>query len=748
MLTRWIVLISLLVPTLAQAAASIVPAFGLISSAGSASISASKQGTNTLEVKGTGGVTISLTKPSSKPTITIGIASDSSIVRTSGVQSIGDIKTFTSQVKAPDILMTGVLGPWVDARAYATLADANTAAVNAGKQLVVSTIYTTVPTTLTANVKIIPGGQLNGSGTVTISGDFEGHTDCFGANQTVAGLKLARPEWWGALGDGTTVDSAAINSALTSSKVVYLSRTAASYVVDGTAPLVLASGNSLISNGATLKLKPATYSSTGHVITTAPGQDGSYNAGLAVVSDITISGIKIDGNIANVTGSATGINLYKVLNARVTDCELTNLPGTTGGGYGIIANYSNNVWITRTKVDRTDRQNIAIWETQGAHIDQCDLNSSYLRDNILVSSNTNTTDGGVTHNPSYQGSYATITNTKCTNTNATATHVIRFSGESSGVVENCELTSDNNLHGVYIADVLHHTVHIKNNIIKNCSYGVEVASDTDDDKEQKYISITDNKIVNCTNGVKYSTDGRIKIQGNHITGTTTQPLLVAYAEDKQITGNIISGGNTIISIRAEASGSAIFSDNIVRDMTSATRSVFLIGDSTGYPMVASNVLTQNTADVITGTAGGYFVNNAATIDAFGAYVTSSAYRTIYNAAVPTSSTWLVNDRIIKAPAIVGQPRAWTVTSSGTAGTLNGGSTTADTTASGYDIIVSSATGLSVGNYITVAGIGGTTTKKITGISGTTITVDTAATNTVDDGAVSYVAPTFTSEGNL
>ena len=603
------------------------------------------------------------------------------------------------------------------------------------------------------NIEMLPynGAVINHS-TYTIS--YAGSTERWDLSKKFNGTDLvtltheAKPQWFGAKGDGVNDDTSSCNKAIVASSKVYFPKTSESYIIDGAVGLNPLSGSVLDSDGATLKLKAGTYASTAHIITTAPGQDGSYNAGLTVVPNVSIRGLKLDGNIANVTGSATGINLYKVLDARVIDCEIKDLPGTTGGGYGIISNYSNNVWLTRLKIDRTDRQNIAIWETQGAYIDQCDLNNSYLRDNILVSSNTITDDGGVTHHPSYQGSYTTITNTKCTNTSATGSHVIRFSGESSGVVENCELTSNNNLQGVYVTDVLHHTVFIKNNIIKNCSYGIEVASNTDADKELKYISIIDNKIINCANGIKYNTNGRVKIQGNYILGTTTQPLLVAYAEDKLISGNIISGGNTVVSIRAEANGSTVFSNNTVRDMTSATRSVFIIGDSTAYPVVQNNTLTGNTVDTITGTIGGYFSGNTATVDAFSANVVSSAYRTLYNAAVPTSSTWVINDRVIRAPAVVGQPKAWTCTVAGTAGTLNSGATTADTTATSEDITVSSVTGLAVGNYITVAGIGGTTTKKITDIVGTTVTVDTAATNTVTGGAVSYVAPTFTSEGNL
>lgn len=610
--------------------------------------------------------------------------------------------------------------------------------------------------TIPANIELQPinGAKINLGGYVLYCPQWQTgrwpQAQMFTGNGTVTGLTDAIPQWWGAKGDGATDDTSAVNKALAASKSVYLPVTAASYVVDGNTGLILFSGSTLYSNGAWVKLKAGSYGSTAYLINTAPGQDGSYNAGLAVVEKVTVKGINFDGNMANVAGSATGINLYKVLEARVSDCYIKNLPGAVGGGYGIISWYSNNVWITRVKIDRTDRQNIAIWETKGAHIDQCDLNYSETRDNILVSSNTLTDDGGITHYPSYQTSYATITNTKCVNTSASGTHVIRFSGGSSGVVENCELTSNGTKQGVYIVDVLHHTVRISKCTITSCSYGVEVASDTDANQEAKYVSIVDNKIIGCEYGIKYNTNGTVNVIGNRILNTVNQPLLLAFCPDKVVTGNIIDGGNTYVSIRAELGGTTIFANNTITGLTHATLGLFVIGEVSANPIITGNVVEGNTANVISCTVGGtIFGNSVTTVTASVAKVTAfNGIRQVYGTSTPSSGTWGINDRIIRQPAVAGQPKAWVCTVAGTSGTLNGGATTANTTATSSTIVVSSVTGLAVGNYITVAGIGGTTTKRVTAIDGLNVTIDTAATNTVAAGAVSFVNPTFVSEGNL
>lgn len=88
-------------------------------------------------------------------------------------------------------------GTCVYAHAYTTLAAADEVAVSAGVRLVISTVWATVPTTLNAPaVQVLPGGKLNGSGSVAISGAFEGADGCFGTNQTVTGLKKIDPAFF------------------------------------------------------------------------------------------------------------------------------------------------------------------------------------------------------------------------------------------------------------------------------------------------------------------------------------------------------------------------------------------------------------------------------------------------------------------------------------------------------------------------------------------------------------------------
>jgi hypothetical protein len=113
---------------------------------------------------------------------------------------------------------------------------------------------------------------------------------------------------------------------------------------------------------------------------------------------------------------------------------------------------------------------------------------------------------------------------------------------------------------------------------------------------------------------------------------------------------------------------------------------------------------------------------------------------------PVFGTYEIGKRIRNAVPTVGQPKAWISTVAGTMGTLNAGATTGDITSGTATLTVSDATGLAVGNYITIAGVTGV--KKITVISGTTVTIDTNADATVNDAAVAYSNATWVSEGNL
>lgn len=114
----------------------------------------------------------------------------------------------------------------------------------------------------------------------------------------------------------------------------------------------------------------------------------------------------------------------------------------------------------------------------------------------------------------------------------------------------------------------------------------------------------------------------------------------------------------------------------------------------------------------------------------------------YGTAIPLGATWQVGDSVINsAPASAGIEK-WVCTVAGTNGTLVG--TTGGITTGTKTLVVNTATGLSIGQSITIAGVAGI--KVIANIVGTTVTIDTNAGATVVAAAVAYSPATFVATG--
>lgn len=145
-------------------------------------------------------------------------------------------------------------------------------------------------------------------------------------------------------------------------------------------------------------------------------------------------------------------------------------------------------------------------------------------------------------------------------------------------------------------------------------------------------------------------------------------------------------------------------------------------------------------------------DNTATVAVFGSVSNSRIKASIFLApvtpvnfsyeqvsdALPVTGTFQLGQRVLISAPAVGAFERYTATTKGTLGTLNGGATTANTTAGSNVITVSSATGLSVGQLITIAGAGGGP-YVVWLITGTTVYLGSNTTSTVSGAAVSYSA---------
>lgn len=220
--------------------------------------------------------------------------------------------------------------PWLNAEDFATLAEADAAAAAANKQLVISTVWDiAAATTLTSAIKVLPGGGFNGTGALTISGPFEaGLYPVFAGTGTVSGLNVARPEWFGAYGDGThaTETTSAISNALASAPT-----------------LDFGTGRTYLTNGVELKSysKIIGTSTLKFVDNGALGAFYNNNKNLA---NVLIDGITFDAGGVTFLGSInqnpriinlqnTG-NLNIVSDITLSKCKFKNLKIDSIYSYG------------------------------------------------------------------------------------------------------------------------------------------------------------------------------------------------------------------------------------------------------------------------------------------------------------------------------------------------------------------------------------------------------------------------------
>jgi hypothetical protein len=131
-------------------------------------------------------------------------------------------------------------------------------------------------------------------------------------------------------------------------------------------------------------------------------------------------------------------------------------------------------------------------------------------------------------------------------------------------------------------------------------------------------------------------------------------------------------------------------------------------------------------------------------DAPGAGERALGHAYVYGTAVPAAGTWLQGDEIRnRSPAAAGNI-GWVATASGTYGTLSG--VTADTTSGNPVIVVSDASNLAVGQFITIAGQ--ITRTRIVAISGTSVTCGTNMSATASGVGVSWEPPVWKTFGAI
>lgn len=192
--------------------------------------------------------------------------------------------------------------------------------------------------TIPANVTILylhKDGKFTGTGTLTINGTFANDPTwpIFASTLTISGLGLIsyiRPEWWGAVGDGSTNDKTPLKSCASSmpvagGKIVFRPVT---YMVDTATAFTiffnLKTNFILEGNNCTIK-----------VVNSDPVVANGVIMYFQDCSDGVVKNFKLDGNRANRTPAITTAHLCYLRNScsDVTFHNVHTLNGVTDGFY-------------------------------------------------------------------------------------------------------------------------------------------------------------------------------------------------------------------------------------------------------------------------------------------------------------------------------------------------------------------------------------------------------------------------------
>jgi hypothetical protein len=299
---------------------------------------------------------------------------------------------------------------------------------------------------------------------------------------------------------------------------------------------------------------------------------------------------------------------------------------------------------------------------------------------------------------------------------------------ADNIVDGGGLTAIGSLAMIKVVEA--NSTEIRNNLIRNPAVNAPVANGLGITASGSNLTIKGNRVFLGQN---------IKIQTAISVGQGTDPGPI-FIEDNQVVtyalGLDIGGtdnGGYIVQVK----------NNTFTDMFTAINSTFTGRNVKFY-------MQDNTFDPNLLNPGvSVFPYTRSFAQGAGAYPHRINKRKVfYGPEEPTvvqynNSSWEIGDTVYNIYPAVGSPIGWKCT---VTGTFTAAATTGDITTGTTSLVVASATGFEVGDYITIAGVTGT--KQIRVIVGTTFTIDSNADATVAAAAVVTPVPVFTAMANL
>ena len=212
---------------------------------------------------------------------------------------------------------------------------------------------------------------------------------------------------FGATGDGTTDDTAAVQAAMTASLRVYFP--SGTYLIKGSNDsaadgLKLRSGQKIFGDGWSSIIKRD--SSCYYAVSANPGSEGTTSA-TDNMTDLEISNLAFTDDTGTFSEFRHLINLNAVTNVIVEGCKISNFRGDGiyigSGNAALIERHNRNVVIRRNYIDGVAAEN-----RNGVSIIDCD--GFTIEDNWFVSTTKNGYPGAIDLEPDPGATYAVIRN--------------------------------------------------------------------------------------------------------------------------------------------------------------------------------------------------------------------------------------------------------------------------------------------------------------------------------------------------
>jgi parallel beta-helix repeat protein len=419
--------------------------------------------------------------------------------------------------------------------------------------------------------------------------------------------------WYGAVGDGSTSDSTAINKAIAAGSAaelpVVIPASTTPYMVTVTDPiLVLDNTELVIRPGATLRAI------------------GSSETNYTVISVLDVSNVLIHGG-GTVAGErdthigSTGewghvIGIYGSDNVTVRDLNITD-----GWGDGIYIGYGSadtntNVRVLNNHIYGNRRNNISTISVTNAVIDA----------NIVVGESGGTAPSeGINLEPNAGN---TVSNVSVTNNivSGNTGNGIGLTRASTATIEKIAVTSNQvsgNGAGIGVSRSEYVTV-TGNTVVGNTEYGIKVAA-SGSSLPATNVSISANTCSgNGTSGIEVNgniasgdiiTD--ISISGNTTTGNTYHGIYVHgvagnITDSVSIIGNTTSG-NTLCGVKIDSAEYIVVSSNSITDNTTNGVEVTGAANTAEGNMIVGNAIRNNTENGVKVTSSPFTVVNNNTI---------------------------------------------------------------------------------------------------------------------------------------